>query len=89
MQGVMMCLQQKLVPFIDGSRSTSCNDVKSFAIGVHPQCYVEYGLCDLPPSDWAVIADVVLPSLFEGPDVLKAIVSTAKACGWKYLSLDA
>lgn len=78
----MLCLQRALVPYgTGGTESTTCDDLKSYAFGTHPDCYVNSGVCTLPPSDWAVIVETVsLPELFGSWDALKATLETAGDC---------
>lgn len=82
----MLCLQGALVPFgTAGTESTTCPNLKTFAFGTHPSCYVQSGVCKLPPSDWVVIVGTVsLKELFGSLDALKATFKTAKGCAEFY-----
>jgi Stanniocalcin family len=81
----MLCLQRALVPYGTGRESTTCSDVKEYAFGTHPSCYIESGVCTLPPSDWAIIVDTVgLADLFSSWDAFKATMETAGGCGAFY-----
>lgn len=84
----MLCLQNKLVPYGTGREHLSCDDLKSFAFGTHPACYVGSGVCSLPPGDWAVIVKTVsLKELFNSIDALKATLKTASGCAAFYFWL--
>lgn len=86
----MLCLQNALVPYATGEQQATCDEVKKYAFGTHPDCYVDSGLCTLPPSDWAIIVDTVsLRELFGSWDVLKAALQTAGQCGKLYAWLIA
>ncbi|KAL4895256.1 hypothetical protein BDV59DRAFT_173550 [Aspergillus ambiguus] len=77
----MLCLQRALVPYGTGTKSTTCSGLKEYAFGTHPGCYVDSGVCALPPTDWAIIVDTVsLPELFGSWDALKATFQTAGGC---------
>lgn len=87
----MLCLQNALVPYgTDGTESTTCDDLRSYAFGTHPDCYVGGGFCTLPPSDWAVVVETVgLAELFGSLEALKAVLETGKDCGELYVWLVA
>ncbi|ORY09022.1 hypothetical protein BCR34DRAFT_603170 [Clohesyomyces aquaticus] len=77
----MLCLQRALVPYATGEKGGSCPNVKEFAFGTHPGCYVSSGVCALPPKDWEVIISTVsLKELFGSIDALKATLETGKDC---------
>jgi hypothetical protein len=77
----MLCLQRDLVPYGTGEQSTTCDDLREYAFGTHPHCYVDSGVCTLPPEDWLVIVNTVsLPELFDSWDALKATLETAGDC---------
>ncbi|KAK2757922.1 hypothetical protein FQN54_004328 [Arachnomyces sp. PD_36] len=82
----MLCLQNALVPYgLGGSESTTCDDLKSYAFDTHPDCYVNSGVCTLPPPDWVVIVNTVsLPELFGSVDALKATLQTMGDCAEFY-----
>lgn len=80
----MLCLQRHLVPYATGQKQGTCADLKSFAFGTHPGCYVSSGptgVCALPPSDWGIIIRTVsLQELFGSADALKATLQTGLDC---------
>jgi hypothetical protein len=84
---VRPCLQQALVP--DDNCQTSCSQIESDAFGSHAACYVDNGLCELPPSDWIALAEVVgLPTLqLIGPELIN-LLQVTEGCfaAWSYLS---
>ena len=83
----MLCLQRALVPFAT-YESTTCPELKGAAIATHPDCYVNSGVCVLPPTDWAVIVNTVdLKDLFGSLDQLKAVLKTVDDCADFYLWL--
>lgn len=90
------CLQDALVPYTnatagreeEGEPAASCEEIRKFAFGTHPACYVDSGVCKLPPTDWAVIVRTVsLPELFGSWEALKATLQTAGMCGSFYFWL--
>ncbi|KAH8695271.1 hypothetical protein BGW36DRAFT_382419 [Talaromyces proteolyticus] len=89
METVMLCLQRALVPYALGGNQSfaSCSALNDYAFGTHPKCYVQSGLCTLPPSDWeAIVFKIVgLNTLFGSWDALKATVETAVGCEEFYL----
>ncbi|KAF2269831.1 hypothetical protein CC78DRAFT_452801, partial [Lojkania enalia] len=77
----MLCLQRNLIPYATGEKTGTCENLKKFAFGTHPGCYVSSGVCVLPPSDWeVVIRTVSLKELFGSIDALKATLETAGNC---------
>ncbi|KAJ5113812.1 hypothetical protein N7456_002346 [Penicillium angulare] len=46
-EDVGQCLQDALVPFVNGSKQPDCQDLKEYAIGTHARCYVGTGFCSL------------------------------------------
>ena len=57
----MLCLQTALIPEATGAPSAvrGCDALKNKAFSNHTNCYVESGLCQLPPTDWWVISQTV------------------------------
>lgn len=89
----ILCLQDKLVPYTAaGSDSTSsCEELKEYAFETHPQCYVEGGICSLPPSDLARIVETVgLKQVFGTSEGVKTVLETGGRCaefyGWLVLN---
>lgn len=77
----MLCLQRALVPYAKGQKSTSCDKLKEYAFGTHPECYVNSGVCSLPLDDWSVIVNTVsFTELFSSWDAFKATLQTAGGC---------
>ena len=76
----MLCLQRTLVPEATTVQST-CQAVKDKAYGSHPRCYVDSGVCKLPPEDWLVIVETVdVKDLFGSVQSLKTVLQTADGC---------
>lgn len=85
---VMHCLQEKLVPFIDGSRNASCSELKDYAFSTHPGCYVSSGsgFCTLGVDDWDAVLEIVgVETLVESVDAVAATLETAGDCAEFYL----
>jgi Stanniocalcin family len=81
----MLCLQNALVPYGTGQQTLSCPALKTFAFDTHPNCYVNSGVCLLPPSDWEIIVGTVsLSELFGSLDALKATMQTVEGCAKMY-----
>jgi hypothetical protein len=57
----MLCLQTSLVPEALGEPSAvkTCQALHDKAFASHVGCYVQSGLCQLPPTDWWVIVTTV------------------------------
>jgi hypothetical protein len=87
MLDVGQCLQNNLVPEATGpAEGTTCDSLKTKALASHPRCYVDNGLCSLPPSDWAAIARIVGVEPFIGDaEVFLTALKTAEGCADAYL----
>ncbi|EZF33397.1 hypothetical protein H109_03906 [Trichophyton interdigitale MR816] len=86
----MLCLQQKLVPAALGEdeQVSTCPAVREFAFSTHPECYIEGGVCLLPPTDWLIIVGTVgFTELFDSIEALAATLKTVKGCLDFYLWL--
>ncbi len=59
MQGVRDCLMTEMEDILPSAEG--CSDVKQQAFDSHPTCYVESGLCSLPPTDWFLIFATIAP----------------------------
>jgi len=83
MMNTMKCLQYALV--IEGTGGVgavkTCNQLKNKAFDSHARCYLENGLCNLPPSDWKAIVDIVsLKTMFSSWKAMKETLEAAKGC---------
>jgi hypothetical protein len=77
----MLCLQRDLVKYADGSQKTTCGALKDYAFSTHPSCYIDGGVCLLPPGDWEVIVKTVgFVNLFNSSDALVAALKTVRGC---------
>nr|KMM69851.1 hypothetical protein CPAG_06164 [Coccidioides posadasii RMSCC 3488] len=84
----MYCLQKKLVPYATGQKNESCSELKKYAYATHSICYVECGVCALPPSDWVATVDTTgFKELFGSVDALISMLETADGCKDFYLWL--
>ena len=64
-----------------GEKTATCPNLKEFAFGTHPGCYVSSGVCTLPPKDWEILISTVgLKELFGSVDALKAVLQTEVNC---------
>lgn len=82
----MLCLQRDLVIYGDGSQTTTCSALEDYAFGTHPDCYVNSGLCTLPPTDWWIIVNTVgITQLFNSLNAFKATLQAAGGCIEFYL----
>ncbi|KAJ5610702.1 hypothetical protein N7510_007421 [Penicillium lagena] len=81
----MLCLQRDLIQYGTGAKSTTCAGLKEYAFGTHPRCYVDNGVCKLPPSDWVIVVKTIsLRELFGSWDALKQVLETADGCAEFY-----
>ncbi|KAJ3162083.1 hypothetical protein HDU86_005781 [Geranomyces michiganensis] len=84
-QSVMHCLQVNLVPVLDDDNLT-CPQLKTFAFGTHPQCYVQAGFCKLPPTDLAVLLNIIgLKTLFT-PETFIQGLKVGGDCSKEYIA---
>lgn len=87
---VMLCLQQALVRYADGSENTTCDALRDYAFTTHPTCYVKSGICTLSPADWEAIVNIVtIKQLFSSLEAFKATVEAAAGCAEFYVWLVA
>ncbi|EGD97328.1 hypothetical protein TESG_04739 [Trichophyton tonsurans CBS 112818] len=88
LSNTMYCLQSKLVPYATGQKQASCDAIRKYAFGTHPSCYIDNGLCTLPPTDWFVILDIVgIEGLFGSIEALIATLEAGGGCVEFYLWL--
>lgn len=90
MEGVMLCLQDALVPEVlakdDFTTSPAapsvCSDLFETAFGSHPACYTrpESSICFLPPSDILVVLDVIGAREFFQARTQAQISATLRTC---------
>lgn len=88
MLDTMHCLQTQLIPEATGAVNTTCDAIKDKAFGTHAMCYVDSGVCLLPPSDWVAIVDIVgITTLFSSWDAFEATLEAGEGCVelWAYL----
>ncbi|KAG5634686.1 hypothetical protein H0H81_001098 [Sphagnurus paluster] len=87
MVDTMQCLQRELIPEATGTAaSATCASIQKKAFLSHARCYVDSGLCKLPPTDWVSIVQIVeIPTLFKNIDSFAATLNAAKGCLEAYL----
>ncbi|KAG6840629.1 hypothetical protein C0991_005481 [Blastosporella zonata] len=86
MLNTMECLQQALVPEATSTAGVTCDSLRKDAFASHGPCYVQSGLCTLPPSDWVKIVGIVgVKSLFDSKEAFLATLSAAEGCLEAYL----
>lgn len=76
----MHCLQAALVPEATGEDEATCNALADKAFATHAACYVNNGLCELFPTDWAEIVTIVGWTLFKSWDATKSTFQAAGNC---------
>ena len=81
----MLCLQTALIP--EGTAAPNavhgCDALQSKAVSTHAKCYVDSGLCQLPPTDWWVIVQTVgFWELFAGFQIIEQTL----IAGWDCIS---
>ncbi|KAG6909529.1 hypothetical protein DXG01_017086 [Tephrocybe rancida] len=82
----MECLQQALVPEATSTDGVTCDSLRKEAFASHGPCYVQGGLCTLPPSDWVSIVGIVgLKELFDSKEAFLATLSAGEGCLKAYL----
>jgi hypothetical protein len=54
---VMTCLQNALIPAL--TCDVTCPAIETAAFASHAPCYLQAGVCDLDPGDWAQIMSIV------------------------------
>jgi Stanniocalcin family len=78
-----MCLQRALIVESAGSSTlvVGCDALLVKAFSSHARCYVENGLCTLPPTDWLLIVRIVgLKSLFSNAAAISQSVLASTLC---------
>ncbi|KAG5643928.1 hypothetical protein DXG03_009336 [Asterophora parasitica] len=86
MLDTMQCLQRELVPEATSTVGVTCTSLEKKAFASHAHCYVDSGLCALPPSDWAAIVAIVeFKTLFKSLDSFIATLKAGNGCLKAYL----
>ncbi|KAJ3408445.1 hypothetical protein HDV05_004977 [Chytridiales sp. JEL 0842] len=86
MWDVMSCLQKELVPRL-GDSTFTCPQIKTFAYGTHPGCYVKSGMCELSPLDWLQIVDVIGFKTLIELETIQQQVDVGLSCIKRYLGI--
>ena len=71
----MNCLQKALVTSLKNCEK-NCTILKKTAFDSHPMCYVDNGVCNLPPQDWAAIVTIVGKDLLNLDGFIQALKTT-------------
>jgi hypothetical protein len=74
----MNCLQKALVSPLQ-SCEKNCETLKNLAFSSHPSCYVNNGVCDLPPLDWVTLLTIVGKDLLTYDGLVQAL-NTGPQC---------
>ncbi|KAF8069041.1 hypothetical protein FPV67DRAFT_1102693 [Lyophyllum atratum] len=86
MLNTMLCLQRTLIPEATSAAGVTCASLEMKAFASHGRCYVESGLCTLPPTDWLAIVRIVeIKTVFASKDSLLATLSAGEGCLELYL----
>ncbi|KAJ7496798.1 hypothetical protein FB451DRAFT_1208836 [Mycena latifolia] len=83
MLATMHCLQEALVPEAVGApnATVNCAALEHKAFATHAGCYVQSGVCKLPPSDWGAVLEIVeLKTLVDSWDAFKATLTAGTEC---------
>ena len=57
-------------------KTSACSGIRQEAFDSHPQCYIDSGLCSLPPGDWAHIVATISP----WDNDLKQVILSGAGC---------
>jgi hypothetical protein len=78
---VMLCLQDALVPFVEGA-ATTCSDLLDTAFASHPHCYTQpdHSFCFLPPSDTLQVLKTIGINELLASRTRQQIAETAEIC---------
>ena len=76
---VRVCLMNELETIVENT--DNCGDIRQGAFDSHPSCYVDAGLCTLPPSDWAQIMATISP----WDNDLKQVILSGAGCLQEWL----
>lgn len=74
---VRKCLQKALSYSV--GRAYGCKFIQDSAFNSHSKCYVDSGLCDLPPEDWNQILKITGSEFFSGDAKLKTWLNAGGA----------
>ncbi|KAF7289358.1 hypothetical protein MIND_01398100 [Mycena indigotica] len=83
MLATLHCLQLALVDDALGrpNATSTCQQLEDKAFASHAGCYVDNGVCKLPPSDWEAIIKIVdITTLFDSWDAFKATLTAGTEC---------
>ena len=71
---VRTCLLSEVESILE--KTSSCSGIRQEAFDSHPQCYIDSGLCALPPGDWAHIVATISP----WDNDLKQVILSGAGC---------
>ncbi|CAG8660009.1 12110_t:CDS:2, partial [Ambispora gerdemannii] len=87
----MLCLQKTLVPSYNNGKTT-CSQISNTAFNSHMTCYIDSGVCFLPPTDWVIIFETVgVKDIFLNSQALMQTLKTGFGCftlyAWIYVEI--
>ncbi|CAF1035040.1 unnamed protein product [Adineta steineri] len=74
----MNCLQKALISPLKNCEK-NCQTLKKIAFDSHPSCYVDNGVCELPPMDWLMLLPIINEDLWT-IDGFKQAIKTVPQC---------
>ena len=77
---VRSCLLSEVERIIE--KTSACSGIRQEAFDSHPQCYIDSGLCSLPPGDWAHIVATISP----WDNDLKQVILSGAGCMQEWLN---
>lgn len=78
----MLCLQTQLIG-VANNGGMDCEQIRTFAFGTHAYCYVQSGICFIPPTDWVQIFLIIYTDLND-PETWKSMLDVGESCGSLY-----
>ncbi len=85
----MQCLQEALVSEAEGiSEITTCEQLDDYAFSTHPKCFIDNGICTLPPSDLEEVVKIIgIKTMLGSWNAIKVEAETTAGCWALYLFL--
>lgn len=76
-----LCLQNALLPIVNGNGPQTCDAIKNFAVSSHVACYTDTkpSVCDIPKSDWYTVLVVIGKELIN-PETWRTVKEVAEKC---------
>ncbi|KAJ6643668.1 hypothetical protein Bhyg_08632 [Pseudolycoriella hygida] len=59
------CLQNALLPVVNGEKVLTCNEIRNYAFSSHSKCYTqpEHSICNMPFLDWIKVFVIISQEL--------------------------